>query len=409
MKKIVVVGGGHAGAQFCASVIESKEDVQLLMVGEEEHLPYQRPPLSKTFLKDPEPVPAPLRAASFYADHNAALRLDSKVVDIDRQGKTIGLVSGERLAYDCLVLATGTRARTLPLFEGGYANVFTLRTLDDAGRLREALQAANNVLVIGGGFIGLEIAATSAQLGKMVTLLEAAPRLLGRSSSPEVSSYLFEKHRSTGVDIRLQTAADRIDVSGDSVKGVWVGDEYLRADIVIIGIGAVPNDELARQAGLDCENGVVVDAYMRTSDSDILAIGDCTAFPSAALGRRIRLESVQNANDQARCAARTVAGKPEAYTALPWFWSDQGAVRIQIAGVPEQDHTRVLRGDPAQDKFSVLYFKGDVLTSVESINSAADHIAARKLISTGAAIMPAQAADASVPLKDLINKPAQGA
>lgn len=405
-KKIVVVGSGHAGAQFCASVIESKEDVQLVMVGDEAHLPYQRPPLSKTYLKDPQTEPALLRAASFYADNNTALQLTSRAADIDRQGKTIGLESGERIAYDCLVLAMGTRARTLPLFEGDYANVFTLRTLDDADRLRGLLQPATNVLVIGGGFIGLEIAATSAQLGKSVTLFEAAPRLLGRSSSPEISSYLLEKHRATGVDIRLQTAADRIDVSGNSVKGVWVGDEYLQADVIIIGIGAVPNDELARQAGLECENGVVVDAYMRTSDPDILAIGDCTAFPSATLGRRIRLESVQNANDQARCAAHTVAGKLEAYVALPWFWSDQGAVRIQIAGVPEQDHKRIVRGDPAQDKFSVLYFKGDILTSAESINSAADHIAARKLITTQTAITPVQAADASVPLKDAMNKPA---
>lgn len=405
-KKIVVVGGGHAGAQFCASVIESKEDVQLVMVGDEAHLPYQRPPLSKTYLKDPEPVPALLRAARFYSDNNTTLHLTSRATDIDRQGKTIGLASGERIAYDCLVLAMGTRARTLPLFEGNYDNVFTLRTLDDAARLRGVLQPAQKVLVIGGGFIGLEIAATSAQLGKTVTLLEAAPRLLGRSSSPEVSSYLLEKHRATGVDIRLQTAADRIDVSGGNVKGVWVGDEYLQADVIIIGIGAVPNDELARQAGLECENGVVVDAYMRTSDPDILAIGDCTAFPSAALGRRIRLESVQNANDQARCAAHTVAGKLEAYVALPWFWSDQGAVRIQIAGVPDQDDKRVLRGDPAQDKFSVLYFKGDILTSVESINSTADHIAARKLITTQTAITPAQAVDASVPLKEAMNKPA---
>ncbi|MCI2808254.1 NAD(P)/FAD-dependent oxidoreductase [Eoetvoesiella caeni] len=405
-KKIVVVGSGHAGAQFCASVIESKEDVQLVLVGDEAHLPYQRPPLSKTYLKDPQPEAALLRAASFYSDNNTALQLASKAVDIDRQGKTIGLASGERLAYDCLVLAMGTRARTLPLFEGGYDNVFTLRTLDDAQRLRGRLQAAQNVLVIGGGFIGLEIAATSAQLGKAVTLLEAAPRLLGRSSSPEISSYLLEKHRATGVDIRLQTAADRIDVADNSVQGVWVGEDYLPADMVIVGIGAVPNDELARQAGLECDNGVVVDAYMRTSDPDILAIGDCTAFPSAALGRRIRLESVQNANDQARCAALTVAGKPQAYAALPWFWSDQGAVRIQIAGVPEQDHKRVVRGDPAQDKFSVLYFKGDILTSAESINSAADHIAARKLITLGTAITPAQAADAGVPLKDLMNKPA---
>jgi 3-phenylpropionate/trans-cinnamate dioxygenase ferredoxin reductase subunit len=406
VKKIVVVGGGAAGAQFCASMIDSKEDIQLVLIGSEPQLPYQRPPLSKTYLKDPSPGPALLRAASFYSDNHAALRLDSTVTRLDLNGKKVELASGERIAYDTLVLATGTHARTLPLFTGDYVNAFTLRTLDDAMRLREQMQAARNVLIIGGGFIGLELAATSVQLGKTVTVLEAAPRLLGRSSSPEVSTYLLNKHRAAGVDIRLQTVVDRIDASGGAVNSVWVGSQQLPVDVIVVGIGAVPNDELAREAGLECANGIVVDEYMRTSDPSVLAIGDCTAFPSATLGRRIRLESVQNANDQARCAARTVLGKSEPYTALPWFWSDQGTVRIQIAGVPEQDHKRVVRGDPAQDKFSVLYFDGDVLTSVESVNSTADHIAARKLIVARVAIPLDRAVDPAVPLKEVLSKAA---
>ncbi len=402
-KKIVVVGGGAAGAQFCASMIDSKEDVQLVLVGSEPHLPYQRPPLSKTYLKDPSPGPALLRAASFYSDNHATLRLSSTVKRLNLQGKNVELDSGESITYDMLVLATGTHARTLPLLTGDYANVFTLRTLDDAVRLREQMQVAQNVLIIGGGFIGLELAATSVQLGKAVTLLEAAPRLLGRSSSPEVSAYLLNKHRTTGVDIRLQTVVDRIDASNGIVDGVWVGSQRLPVDVIVVGIGAVPNDALAREAGLECANGIVVDEFMRTSDPSVLAIGDCTAFPSSTLGYRIRLESVQNANDQARCAARTVLGKPEPYTALPWFWSDQGTVRIQIAGVPGQEHKRVVRGDPAQDKFSVLYFDGDVLTAVESINSTADHIAARKLIVAGAGIPLERAMNPAVPLKEVLS------
>lgn len=402
-KKIVVVGGGAAGAQFCASMIDSKEDVQLVLVGSEPHLPYQRPPLSKTYLKDPSPGPALLRAASFYSDNHATLRLSSTVKRLNLQGKNVELDSGESITYDTLVLATGTHARTLPLLTGDYANVFTLRTLDDAVRLREQMQAAQNVLIIGGGFIGLELAATSVQLGKAVTLLEAAPRLLGRSSSPEVSAYLLNKHRTTGVDIRLQTVVDRIDASNGIVDGVWVGSQRLPVDVIVVGIGAVPNDALAREEGLECANGIVVDEFMHTSDPSVLAIGDCTAFPSSTLGYRIRLESVQNANDQARCAARTVLGKPEPYTALPWFWSDQGTVRIQIAGVPEQEHKRVVRGDPAQDKFSVLYFDGDVLTAVESINSTADHIAARKLIVAGAGIPLERAMNPAVPLKEVLS------
>lgn len=403
VKKIVVVGGGAAGAQFCASMIDSKEDVQLVLVGSEPHLPYQRPPLSKTYLKDPSPGPALLRAASFYSDNHATLRLASTVTRLNLQGKNVELDSGESIAYDTLVLATGTHARTLPLLTDDYVNVFTLRTLDDAVRLREQMQVAQNVLIIGGGFIGLELAATSVQLGKAVTLLEAAPRLLGRSSSPEVSAYLLNKHRTTGVDIRLQTVVDRIDASNGVVNSVWVGSQRLPVDVIVVGIGAVPNDALAREAGLECANGIVVDEFMRTGDPSVLAIGDCTAFPSSTLGYRIRLESVQNANDQARCAARTVLGKPEPYTALPWFWSDQGTVRIQIAGVPGQEHKRVVRGDPVQDKFSVLYFDGDVLTAVESINSTADHIAARKLIVAGAGIPLERAMNPAVPLKEVLS------
>jgi len=401
VNKIIVVGGGHAGAQFCASLVEAQLPAQVVLISDEAHLPYQRPPLSKTYLKDDAPEPAWLRSESFYADNGAVLRLTSRVEDIDRAGKTVGLASGERLPYDTLVLATGTRARTLPLFDGGYSNVFTLRTLDDAVRLRGTMQSASRVLVVGGGFIGLEIAATSVLLGKAVTLLEAAPRLLGRSVSSEVSDYLLETHRKSGVDIRLESVADRVEVSDGAITGVWVADELLPVDLVVVGIGAVPNTELAEAAGLECHNGVVVDAYMRTSDPDILAIGDCTAFPSSWLGRRVRLESVQNANDQARCAVQTIAGKQEPYTALPWFWSDQGAVRIQIAGIPEQTHRRVVRGEPGQGKFSVLYFDGEVLTSVESINSAADHIAARKLIASGVAVPADRAADPAVPLKTL--------
>jgi 3-phenylpropionate/trans-cinnamate dioxygenase ferredoxin reductase subunit len=384
-------------------MIDSKEDVQLVLVGSEPHLPYQRPPLSKTYLKEPSPGPALLRAASFYSDNHATLRLSSTVKRLNLQDKNVVLDSGESMTYDTLVLATGMHARTLPLLTDDYANVFTLRTLDDAVRLREQMQAARNVLIIGGGFIGLELAATSVQLGKAVTLLEAAPRLLGRSSSPEVSAYLLNKHRTTGVDIRLQTVVDRIDASNGVVDGVWVGPQRLPVDVIVVGIGAVPNDVLAREAGLECANGIVVDEYMRTSDPSVLAIGDCTAFPSSTLGYRIRLESVQNANDQARCAARTVLGKPEPYTALPWFWSDQGTVRIQIAGVPGQEHKRVVRGNPAQDKFSVLYFDGDVLTAVESINSTADHIAARKLIVAGAGIPLERAMNPAVPLKEVLS------
>jgi 3-phenylpropionate/trans-cinnamate dioxygenase ferredoxin reductase subunit len=398
-KQTVVVGGGHAAAQFCASMTELDPGAALTLVSDENHLPYQRPPLSKSFLKEESAGSALLRAASFYADRNVTLRLAQKVVALNREAQSLTLDSGEELPYGQLVLATGTRPRMAPLFAGNYANVHTLRTVDDAQRLRAGLHAAQKVLVIGGGFIGLEIAATAAQLGKQVTVLEAAPRLLGRSASPLISAYVLERQRANGVNVLLGDMPERPEIVDGLMRGVHAGGVFIGADIVIVGIGAVPNQELAQAAGLVCDNGIVVDACMRTGDPAIFAIGDCTAFPSATLHRRIRLESVQNAVDQARCAALAVAGRPEPYTALPWFWSDQGATRIQIAGLWAPEHRQVLRGDPDSGRFSVLHYAGDQLSSVESINSPADHIAARKLIAAARPVPPEQAADAGVPLK----------
>jgi 3-phenylpropionate/trans-cinnamate dioxygenase ferredoxin reductase subunit len=398
-KQRVIVGGGHAAAQFCASMTELDPGAGLTLISDESHLPYQRPPLSKSFLKEENAGSALLRAASFYADRNVTVRLGQKIRALDCETQRLTFESGEQLEYGQLVLATGTRPRMAPLFDGGYANVHTLRTVDDAQRLRTGLHAAQKVLVIGGGFIGLEVASTAAQLGKQVTVLEAAPRLLGRSGSPLISAYVLEQQRANGVDVRLGEMPERPEIVDGLMRGVHAGGEFISTDIVIVGIGAVPNQELAQAAGLACDNGIVVDACMRTSDPAIFAIGDCTSFPSATLHRRIRLESVQNAVDQARCAALAVAGRPEPYTALPWFWSDQGATRIQIAGLWAPEHRQVLRGDPDSNRFSVLHYAGDLLTSVESINSPADHIAARKLIASARPVPPEQAIDASVPLK----------
>lgn len=401
MSHIIVVGGGHAAAQFCASMIDAGQGERVVMVSDEAHVPYQRPPLSKTYLKDAEPTPAWIRADSYYTGKGVALRLSSRAVGIDRQARQLRLEDGSMLPYEKLVLATGTRARTLPGLEGMAANVHTLRTLKDAAGLREQARSAERVLVLGGGFIGLEIAATLTLQGKQVTLLEAGPRLLARSVSPEVSQFLLAHHRSRGVDIRLDAAIERFEGDEQGVTRVWLGGESLPVDLVVVGIGALPNDELAREAGLVCENGIVVDTHMQTSDPHVLAIGDCTAFPSHILGRHVRLESVQNANDQARCAAATILGQAQPYRALPWFWSDQGEVRLQIVGLAQAHHERVLRGALSDGKFSVMYFDGDMLAAVESINMPSDHMAARKLVAAGGPVPRDQAVDVSVPLKSL--------
>jgi|TARA_A100001391_G_scaffold205462_1_gene207013 3-phenylpropionate/trans-cinnamate dioxygenase ferredoxin reductase subunit len=402
LKKIVVVGGGHAAAQFCAAVLETKQAVEITLITEETYLPYQRPPLSKTYIKEDDPQPAWLRPASFYADNQINIYMNSCVTALHREEKSISVNSGDRFSYDVLVLAIGTRARVHDLFDTRrYSNVFTLRNMDDANGLRAQMGDARNVLVIGGGFIGLEIAATSRAMGKNVSVLEAAPRLLGRSVSTEVSDYLLNKHRSEGVEILLDAKVDKVDEQDGRVTAAWVGDTRYDADVVVVGIGAVPNVELAQAAGLECDNGIMVNSFMQTSDEAIYAIGDCTNFPYEALSCRLRLESVQNANDQARCAARAIFDDPMPYTALPWFWSDQGRVRIQIAGVPHASHVRLVRGNPADDKFSVLYFDDNKLTCTESVNMPIDHMAARKLISTAIQVDPGQAADPQVALKSL--------
>jgi len=403
VKKIVVVGGGHAAAQFCASVIEKKQAIKLTVVTDEGYLPYQRPPLSKTFIKEEQPQPAWLRPASFYTDNRIETHINTRVTAIDRNQKTLLLSSGKTLPYDILVLATGTRARTLSLLESApYSNVFMLRNMNDASGLRVKMCDASAVLVIGGGFIGLELSATARSLGKEVRVLEAAPRLLGRSVSKEVSDYLLRKHRSNGVDVLLEASVDRFEECDGDIAAAWVNGQRYPSDVVVVGVGAVPNTELAETAGLACDNGVTVNEFMQTSDPAIYAIGDCASFPYSAFGCRIRLESVQNANDHARCAARAICDDPSPYAALPWFWSDQGEVRVQIAGVAHAADERVVRGSPTDDKFSVLYFSNGVLTCAESINTPADHMAARKLIVSGLEIDRERAVDPMQGLKDLV-------
>ncbi|HLU19884.1 MAG TPA: FAD-dependent oxidoreductase [Pusillimonas sp.] len=402
MSRIVVVGGGHAAAQLCASLAEAGAGNRVVMVTAEPHVPYQRPPLSKSYLKDAESAPAWLRAQSYYDTHGVTVKLSTTVTAIDRRARELALSDGSRLPYDQLVLATGTRARQLPELDAAkFSNVHTLRTLTDADRLRAQFESAQRVLVVGGGFIGLEIAATAAQSGKSVTVLEAGGRLLGRSVSEPIAQFLYAHHSLRGVQIQLNSRISQVEYEDDRVVSVQIGDQTLAVDLVLVGIGAVPNDDLAQQAGLPCDDGVIVDAQLRTSDPAIWAIGDCVRFPSHSLGCPIRLESVQNANDQARCVAANLLGQEQKYAALPWFWSDQGEVRLQIAGLGQPTYNYEVRGEPTTGKFSVIGFEGDVIKVVESINMPADHMAARKLITAGKPVDRVQAVDAAVPLKSL--------
>lgn len=399
---IVIVGGGHAAAQLCVALAEAGVGARLHLVCEEPLLPYQRPPLSKAFLKSADEVVQTHRAAAWYAEVGVTVHLHDAVMAVDRGARRVRLVSGTQLSYGRLVLATGARARRLPHLQHDFANVAVVRSAADAERLRKLLAAAQQVTVLGGGFIGLEVATTARGLGKAVTVLESAPRLLGRSVSPEVGAHVLATHRATGIDLRLGVVVGGFETEGDRLLSVQVDGVREAVELLVLGIGAAPEVTLAQAAGLDCANGIVVDAGMRTSDPEILAIGDCTSFPEHGSGRRLRLESVQNANDQARVAAATLLGRDESYAALPWFWSEQGALRLQIAGLMPTDGQRHRRPGATPASFSVLHYVGDRLACVESVNAPMDHIMSRKLLGAGNNPAPEQACDPARPMKSFV-------
>ncbi|OZI77200.1 NAD(P)/FAD-dependent oxidoreductase [Bordetella genomosp. 12] len=380
MRQIVIIGGGHAAAQLCGSLADSGQDMAITLISEEAHLPYHRPPLSKTFIKDAAAEPALLRPAKAYDDAGVRLLLGETAVAIDRAERKVTLASGAQLSYDELVLATGTRARRLPGLEPEPANLHYVRSVADAQRLREALAAAGSVTVLGGGFIGLEVAATAAALGKQVAVFESQDRLLARSVSPEISDLVSANLREAGIALHLGAAVEGFDVADGRVRSLRAAGQAHAVELLIAGIGAVPETRLAEAAGLEVNNGIVVDGRMQTSDPHIHAIGDCTAFPYAREGRALRLESVQNANDQARVLAAVLGGQAAEYHALPWFWSDQGALRLQIAGIAPAGCERRIRPGAKPGSLSVMHFLNGRLMCVESINAPLDHMAARKLL-----------------------------
>jgi 3-phenylpropionate/trans-cinnamate dioxygenase ferredoxin reductase component len=401
---IVIVGGGHAAAQLCAGLVAAGQGARVHLVCEEAELPYQRPPLSKAYLKNPEESVQPHRAEAWYSDAGITLHRADPAVAVDRAARRVRLRSGTLLAYAQLVLATGTRARRLPHLPEPLDNVAVLRSAADALRLRTLLAAAQKLTVLGGGFIGLEIAATARAAGKAVTVLEAAPRLLARSVSPELAEHVLQSHRASGIDLRLGVAAGGFEVEGTRLTALTVDGQREVVELMLLGIGSTPEHSLASAAGLACAEGggVNVDAFMRSSDPAILAAGDCTSFDEYTSGRHLRLESVQNANDQARTAVATLLGREEPHRALPWFWSEQGSLRLQMAGLMPTDGTRHRRPGTTPASFSLLHYVGERLVCVESVNAPLDHLAARKLLESGKSPAPAVACDAAVPLKNLI-------
>jgi 3-phenylpropionate/trans-cinnamate dioxygenase ferredoxin reductase subunit len=401
MKPVVIVGAGHAGVAAAAALREEKYSGPIVLVSDEAHTPYQRPPLSKAYLKGTLGRDAlVLRGAAFYQNQGVETRFGDKVVGIDRATKQVGFESGQSLNYGHLILATGARARPAPFAGADLTSVVTLRNLDDANRLKLQLELAQDVIVVGAGFIGLEFAATAVNAGKHVTVVEVAPRVMGRAVSPQVSEFFAQAHREFGASLRLATAVAGIEGDDGCVSAVRLADNtVLPADLVLLGIGVLAEDGLARGCGLECDDGIIVDAQMRTSDANISAIGDCCFHPNIWHGGGVRLESVQNATDQARTVALRLSGRAGVYSSLPWFWSDQGDLKLQIAGLLGDADEFFVRGDIASRSFSVFGFSDGTLRCVESINRGGDHMAARRLLSEGISLSPMQAADTSFDLK----------
>ncbi len=406
MKTILIIGGGHAGAQAAASLRADGYDGRLALISAESELPYHRPPLSKAFIKTADEDLQELRPAQFYEKNGIELNLGRTVTAIDRDAGRVVLDDGV-LDFDAMVLATGARVRVPPVPGIDLANVFMLRTAEDARRLRARLAVAQDVVVVGGGFIGLELAATARLLGKTVTVLEAAPRLMGRVVAPQISAFFLDMHRGLGSSMRLETpVAAILGEDGVAVAVETQGGLRIPADTVIVGVGVVPNIEIAAEAGLDVANGIVVDEAMRTSDPRIVAAGDAVSFQHWALGRAVRLESVQNAVDQAKAASATLLGKPEPYRAVPWFWSDQGAFKLQMVGLSNDADRSVTRGRAEDGSFSVFHYRGETLVAIDSVNRASDHMLGRRLLASALSPDPEKVADESFDLKSLIAKPA---
>jgi 3-phenylpropionate/trans-cinnamate dioxygenase ferredoxin reductase component len=400
---ILIIGGGQAGAQAIDTLRREGFAGRLVLVCDEPHLPYQRPPLSKKFLSGELAADRlPFRHQSFYDEHRVELKLGVLAVKLDPAARTVTLSNGEEVVYERLLLATGAISRQLTCPGADLPGVHYLRSIADVPTIQEALKPGARVVIIGGGYIGLETAATARKMGCLVTVLEMADRVMNRVVASNVSAYFEHEHRLQGVHIICNTRILRLEGQARVERVVCADGSSFEADLLVVGVGAVANMQLALDAGLKCENGIFVDEYCRTSNDAIYAAGDCTYHPSLRFETRVRLESVDNAFEQAKAAALNMLGKPAVHDRVPWFWSDQFDNKLLIVGLSQGHDQQVTRGDPATRCFTVCYLKGGELLAVEAINHPKDYMAARKLIAERVHPNLDKLADAQVPLKDAI-------
>jgi 3-phenylpropionate/trans-cinnamate dioxygenase ferredoxin reductase component len=401
---VLIVGAGHGGAQAAIALRQNGYAGRIIMVGREPEIPYERPPLSKDYLAQEKAFERiQIRPAAFWAEKNIEMMLHEEVVAVDSAAHIVSLGSGATLSYDHLIWATGGDPRRLSCDGADLGGIHVVRTRADVDAIMAELDGVARVAVIGGGYIGLEAAAVLRKLGKDVVLLEALPRVLARVAGEELSAFYEAEHRAHGVDLRTGVGVVAIEGEG-RVSGVKLGDgSTVAADMVIVGIGIIPSVEPLLAAGAEGGNGVTVDAHCRTSLPDIFAIGDCAAHENGfADGATIRLESVQNANDQATVAAKTICGVEAEYAATPWFWSNQYDLKLQTVGLSTGFDAAVLRGDPSTRSFSVIYLKDGQVRALDCVNAVKDYVQGRKLVEARALIDPAMLADATIPLKEMM-------
>ena len=399
-RNIVIVGAGQASAQAVQSLRAEGVDAPIIMIGDEAYPPYQRPPLSKAYLLGNFERPRLfLKADSYYPESHCELIVNTSVSAIHRAERTVELSDGRKLDYDKLLLATGARVRRLKCPGADLKGVHYLKTIADVDGLQEVFQSGKRIAIVGGGYIGLEVAAVGAKRGLDVTVFEAMDRLMARAVSPVLSDFYAREHEKAGVKLKLKTGVEAIEGDG-RVERVIAGGESHACDIVLVGIGVVPCDELAVRAGLGTDDGIVVDQNAKTGDPHIWAAGDCTRHVGRE-GHEIRLECVQNAIDQAKHAAMAMAGRPRTYSEVPWFWSDQYDLKLQIAGLARPTDTLVQRGDPAARKFAVFHLREGMVAAVEAVNAAPEYMIGKKLIAEGKMIEAAKLADLSIPMKQM--------
>jgi 3-phenylpropionate/trans-cinnamate dioxygenase ferredoxin reductase subunit len=400
MTGIVIIGAGHAAGQAAASLRQAKFEGSITIIGDEAHVPYQRPPLSKQYLAGTQGTDKVyLRAEKFYADKDIQLMLDTRATQIDPGTKTINLDNGETIAYEKLLISTGSRPRKLSTEGSDLSGIHYLRTMDDVDGIRADVKPGANLVIVGGGYIGLEVAAVGIELGMNVHVLEMEERILQRVTTPEMSAYYHKLHSDRGVHIHTQTGVTGFSGNG-KVEKVLCGDESFAADIVIVGIGIIPNIEIAEEAGIHCDNGIVVDDHCCTSDPDIYAAGDCTNHPNPLMNKRLRLESVPNAMDQARVSTANMLGDDKVYAAIPWFWSDQYELKLQMVGFSADGDSQVLRGDMENHQFAIFYLKDGKVVAADAVNSPKEFMLCKQLV--GKPADPAQLADPETDLKSLL-------